>query len=221
MQSQSVAKFKPNKIDRRYTDDLDPRIKGAAFWDEFDGSLGYYVFDPLSRSPRAIEYDEDSHQWVFIVLDTRTRNWIATDTVPQAFRLGRQSIRHSTVQAAEVDHEEVFEASDEDKEEEPSNIPSSTTNGNIYSSAMSTTAAALTLAGMATTRSQVLFTGFSVKGKGPALPPYIPGGGGGPSGSGSGGPPGRGPPSRGGGPPGGGGFFLPEDLQLQEEVEES
>ena len=36
------------------------------------------------------------------------------DTVPQAFRLGRQFIRHSTVQAAEVDHEEVFEASDQD-----------------------------------------------------------------------------------------------------------
>ena len=44
----------------------------------------------------------------------RTRNWIATDMVPQAFRLGRQSIRHSTVQAVEVDHEEVFEASDQD-----------------------------------------------------------------------------------------------------------
>ena len=45
------------------------------------------------------------------------------DTVPQAFRLGRQSIRHSTVQAAEVDHEEVFEASDQDTKEEPSNVP--------------------------------------------------------------------------------------------------
>ena len=67
---------------------------------------------------------------------------------------------------------------------------------------------ALTLAGTATTRSHELFTGFSIKGKGPALLPYIPSGGGGPSGSGSGGPPGRGPPGGGGGGlPGGGGAF--------------
>ena len=128
------------------------------------------------------------------------------DTVPQAFRLGRQSIRHSTVQAAEVDREEVFEASE--TEEKPSNIPSSTITDNIYSLAMSTTAA-LTLAGTATTGTQSQFTGFSRKGKGPMFPPYIPGGGG-PSGSGSGGPPGGGPPGGGGGgggPPGGGGFF--------------
>ena len=205
MQSQSVAKFKPYKINRCYADDLDPHVKGAAFWDEFDRSLGYYVFDPLSRSPRAIEYNKDSCQWVFIVLDTRTRNWIATDTVPQAFRLGRQSIRHSTVQAAEVDQEEVFEASDQDKQEEPSNVPSSMTTGNIYSLAMSTTAA-LTLAGTATTGTQSQFMGFSRKGKGPMFPPYVPGGGG-PSGSGSGGPPGGGgsPPGRGGSPPGRGG----------------
>ena len=129
--------------------------------------------------------------------------------VPQAFRLGRQSIRHSTVQAVELDREEVFKTSDQDKEEKPSNIPSSMTTGDIYSLAMSTTAAALTLAGTATTGVQSQFTGFSRKGKGPMSPPYVPGGGG-PSGSGSGGPPGRGPPGGGGGGgglPGGGGFF--------------
>ena len=71
---------------------------------------------------------------------------------------------------------------------------------------MSQTMAAPTLAGTATTGSQ--FSGFSRKGKGPAFPPYVPGGGGGPSGSGSGGPPGGGPPGGGGGGPlGGGGFF--------------
>ena len=106
------------------------------------------------------------------------------DMVPQAFRLGWQSIRHSTVQAVEVDREEVFEASDQDKQEEPSNVPSSSTTGSIYSSAMSTTAA-LTLAGTATTGTQSQFTGFSRKGKGPMFPPYVPGGGG-PSGSGLG-----------------------------------
>ena len=73
---------------------------------------------------------------------------------------------------------------------------------------MSQTMSALTLARTATTRSHKPFTGFSIKGKGPALPPYVPGGGGGPSGSRSGGPPGGGPPGGGGGgPPGGGGAF--------------
>ena len=67
---------------------------------------------------------------------------------------------------------------------------------------------ALTLAGTATTGSHPRFTGFSMKGKGPTLLPYVPGGGGGPSGSRSGGPPGGGPPGgRGGGPPGGRGAF--------------
>ena len=74
---------------------------------------------------------------------------------------------------------------------------------------MSTTAAALTLAGTATTGTHSQFTGFSRKGKGPMFPPYVPGGGG-PSGSGPGGPAGGGPPGGGrggGGPPRGGGFF--------------
>ena len=143
---------------------------------------------------------------IHIVLNARTRNWIATDTVPQAFRLGRQSIRHSTVQAVEVDKEETFEASESNTEEKPSNVSSSTITDNIYCSAMSQTMSALTLAGTATTGSQ--FTHFSRKGKGPAFPPYVPSGGGGPSGSGSGGPPGGGPPGGGGGgPPGSGGFF--------------
>ena len=75
---------------------------------------------------------------------------------------------------------------------------------------MSQTMSALTLARTATTGSHPQFMGFSMKGKGPALPPYILSGGGGPSGSGSGGPPGGGPPGGGGGgggPPGGGGVF--------------
>ena len=89
-----------------------------------------------------------------------------------------------------------------------SNIPSSTIKDNLHRSAMSQTMSALTLAGMATTRSHELFTSFSIKGKGPALLPYVPGGGGGPSGSGPGGPPGGGPPGGGGGgPPGGRGAF--------------
>ena len=73
---------------------------------------------------------------------------------------------------------------------------------------MSQTTSALTLAGTTTTGSH-FDTGFSWKGKGTALPPYVPGSGGGPSGSGPpGGPPGGGAPGGGGGgPPGGGGVF--------------
>ena len=205
MQSRSLASFKTYKIDRCYSDDLDPSIKGAAFWDKHNGSVGYYVFEPLSCSPLPIEYSEGSCQWVFIALDTRTRNWIAMDTVPQSFRLGRESIRHPTVQAAEADKEETFKIAEEEK---TSNIPSSMITNNIYCSAMSQTMSALTLARTASTREQ--FMRFSRKGKGPAFPPYVLGGGG-PSGSGSGGPPGGGPPGGGGGggggPPGGGGFF--------------
>ena len=44
------------------------------------------------------------------------------DTVPQAFRLGRQSIKHSTVQAAEVDPEETFKVTGTVEKEKSSNI---------------------------------------------------------------------------------------------------
>ena len=203
MQSCSVANFKLYKVDRHITGDLHPHIKGAAFWDKVDGTERYYVFDHLSRTPLPVKYDEGSHQWVFIAIDTRTRNWIATDTAPQAFRLGRKSIRHSTVWAAEVDKEETFAV--ELKEEKPSNVLSSMITDNNNHLAMSQTMAVLTLAGMATTGSQ--FAGFSRKGKGPAFLPYVPGSGGGPSGSGLGGPQGGDPPGGGGGLPGGGGYF--------------
>ena len=77
---------------------------------------------------------------------------MATDTVHQSFRLGRESIRHSTVQAAEVDQEETFKVNkDPLKEEKTSHIQSSTTTGNIDHLAISQTMAALTLAGTATT----------------------------------------------------------------------
>ena len=81
--------------------------------------------------------------------------------------------------------------------------------------------AVFTLARTATTGSH-FNTGFSRKGKGPSLPPYIPGSGGGPSGSGPpGGLPGGGAPGGGGGGlPGGGGFFpLPDPVPQQAEEE--
>ena len=59
------------------------------------------------------------------------------DMVPQAFRLGRQSIRHSTVQAVKVDPEETFEVTETVEKEKPSNILSSTITDNINHLAMS------------------------------------------------------------------------------------
>ena len=44
------------------------------------------------------------------------------DTVPQSFRLGRESIRHSTVQAVEVDPEETFKVTKTVEEEKPSDV---------------------------------------------------------------------------------------------------
>ena len=166
------------------------------------------MFDVLSQTYLPVEYKEDPHQWYFIRQDSRSRRWNAINPVPQSYNLGRQSIHTSHTTAAEVAPEDItfrtYGEPDQDsqctvEQIKTSNILSSTITDNLHHSAMSQTMSALTLARMATTRSQDQFMGFSMKGKGPAFPPYIPGSGGGPSGGGSGGPPGRGPP--------GGGFF--------------
>ena len=54
------------------------------------------------------------------------------DTVPQSYRLGRESIRHSTVQAVEVDPEETFEVTETVEEEKTSNVLSSTITNSIH-----------------------------------------------------------------------------------------
>ena len=116
----------------------------------------------------------------------------------------------SHITAAEVAPEDIMFGTygKPDQERKTSNILSSTITDNIHHWAMSQMMSALTLARMATTRSHEPFTGFGIKGKGPALPPYVPGSGGGPSGSGSGGLLCGGPPGGGGGGlPGGGGAF--------------
>ena len=149
------------------------------------------VFDTLSQSYLPVEYEVNTRQWYFIRQDTRTRNWIATQPVPSTFNLGRQSIKQSTIQAADVDDSEG-----------QSNHP---TDHQHHSMAMttqtqtSTAAAALTLAGTQAPTSTPIIWGFRGKpcvdkGKGSRNPP---GGGGG-----SGSPPGGGLP--GGGFPGGG-----------------
>ena len=218
MQSHSVAGFRPFQLKKKTSVDLPLHIKGAVAWHDFEHDSGYFVLDVLSGTYLPIEYEDAEHQWYFICQDSRSRKWNTINTVPQSYNLGRQSIRASHITAAEVAPEDIrirtYSEPDQDNQrnvwqnsvdkeklfdtEKTSNIPSSTTTGNIHHLAMSQTTEALTLAGTATTSQ---FTGFSRKGKERLIPPYIPGGGaGGPSGSGPGGPPG-------GGPPGGGGPF--------------
>jgi hypothetical protein len=81
-QSRSVAGFKPFTLERRTDDDLPQHIKGVAIWKEIDDEGGYWVFDILSNTYLAIEYEEATRQWYFIRQDSRTNNWIAVDTVP-------------------------------------------------------------------------------------------------------------------------------------------
>ena len=89
-QSQSVAGFTPFKINKREDDDLPQHIKGAACWSEVADKEGYFVFDTLSQSYLAVEYEANTRQWYFVCQDMQTRNWIATQPVPSTFNLGRQ-----------------------------------------------------------------------------------------------------------------------------------
>jgi hypothetical protein len=88
-QSRSVAGFKPFALERRTDDDLPQHIKGVAVWKEIEDKEGYWVFDILSNTYLAIEYEEATRQWYFIRQDSRTNNWIAVDTVPSTYGLGR------------------------------------------------------------------------------------------------------------------------------------
>jgi hypothetical protein len=191
----------PFVIERRTEDDLPTHIRGAARWNEVNDDEGYFVFDPLTGTYRAVEYSEDTRQWYFINQDTRTRNWVATQPVPSSLALGRESIRHSTTQAAEVDDSQAGHTQSplsQDRQHHRSAMTTQTTT--------STAAAALTLAGTTAPTTQPIFRGFGSqpsgsKGKTGVNPPD--GGGGGSSGPPGGGGP-FGPPGGGGGHPAGG-----------------
>ena len=186
-QSRSIAGFTSFIIEKREDDDLPQHIKGAARWSEVTDEEGYFVFDTLSQSYLPVEYEANTRQWYFIRQDTRTRNWIATQPVPSTFDLGRQSIKQSAVQAADVDDSEG-----------QSNRPTDHQHHSMATTTQtSTAAAALTLAGTQAPTSTPIIWGFrgkpSMKDKGTGPPS---------GGGGSGGPPGGGLP--GGGFPGGG-----------------
>jgi hypothetical protein len=94
-------------IERRIKDNLPAHIRGAACWNETNNTEGYQVYDLLSQTYLEVEYDEDTRQWYFIQQESRSCHWIATQTVPSQFNLGRQSISPSTVATAAVDDTET------------------------------------------------------------------------------------------------------------------
>ena len=209
-QSRSIANFKAFALERRTDDDLPQHIKGSALWKEIKDEEGYLVFDTLSNLYLAIEYEEDSAQWYFIQQDSRTGNWVAIDSIPTTFGLGRK-VHPVTTVAVDVDDTEATKGQHHSSYFKTGNIQSS-----VMTSTVTTAVAALTLAN--TSAPSRLAQGFFSKrpgggppsglGRGPsgggAAPPSMPpggGGGGGGGGSGGGGLPPAGPP---GAPVGGG-----------------
>lgn len=189
----------PFVIERRTEDDLPTHIRGAARWNEIQDDEGYFVFDLLSQTYRAVEYDDSTRQWYFIHQDTRSRNWVATQPVPSSYNLGRESIRHSTVTAADVDDSQAGHTQSPLQDHQHNRMATQTTPAST-----TTSAAALTLAGTSAPTSTTIYRGF---GKRPSLSSAGPPGGGGAPGGGGGGPPGGGFPGGGfpaGGAPGGG-----------------
>jgi hypothetical protein len=121
-----------------------------------------------------VEYDEDTRQWYFIQQDSRSCRWIATQTVPSQFNLGRQSITPSTVATAAVSDTETRHNQSSTAIEHNQSLSMATQTRSTVSMA----AAALTLANTKPGKVHLFFR----PGSGP------PGGSGG---HGPGGPPGR------------------------------
>jgi hypothetical protein len=195
-QSRSVAGFKPFILERRTDDNLPQHIKGVAVWKEIEDEEGYWVFDILSNTYLTIEYEETTRQWYFIRQDSRTNNWVAVDTVPSTYGLGR-SVHPVTTVAVDADDTEATSGQYQSSYFKPGNIQSS-----AMTSTVTTAAAALTLANTSAP-SRLAQNFFSRRpGGGP------PGGsGGGPSGGGA--PPPVPPGGSGGGGGGGGAGFPP------------
>jgi hypothetical protein len=139
-QSRSVAGFKPFALERRTDNDLPQHIKGVAVWKEIEDEEGYWVFNILSTSYLAVEYEEATRQWYFIQQDSRTNNWVAVDTVPSTYGLGR-SVNPVTTVAIDADDTEATKGQYQGSYFKTGNIQSS-----AMTSTVTTAAAALTLA---------------------------------------------------------------------------
>jgi hypothetical protein len=191
-QSRSVAGFKPFTLERRTDDNLPQHIKGVAVWKEIEDEEGYWVFDILSNTYLAIEYEEATRQWYFIRQDSRTNNWVAVDTVPSTYGLERL-VHPVTTVAVDADDTEATSGQYQSSYFKPGNIQSS-----AMTSTVTTAAAALTLANTSAP-SRLAQNFFSRRpGSGPpggsgggpfggGAPPPIPPGGGGGGGRGRGG----------------------------------
>jgi hypothetical protein len=190
-QSRSVAGFKLFPLERRTDDNLPQHIKGVAVWKEIEDEEGYWVFDILSNTYLTIEYEEATRQWYFIRQDSRTNNWVAVDTVPSTYGLGR-SVHPVTTVAVDADDTEATSGQYQSSYFKPGNIQSS-----AMTSTVTTAAAALTLANTSAP-SRLAQNFFSRRPSGG--PPG--GSGGGPFGGGA---PPPVPPGSGGGGGGGGG----------------
>ena len=188
-------------IDRRPDNDLPPHIQGAARWLEVRNEEGYWVYNLLNSEYLAVEYKEANDQWYFVSQDSQTHRWVAIDTIPSTYNLGRRK-KPTSVRAAEVEEEEGMNLA----------IPANTSDA-PFRSTMSTqtlqaqAATSTTMAGdlASTSRLKPLTTFFKQKkspgsglpgggnpgnlpaGGGP-LPPLPPPGGGGGAGGGGGGP---------------------------------
>jgi hypothetical protein len=209
-QSRSVAGFKPFALERRTDDNLPQHIKGVAVQKEIKDEEGYWVFDILSTTYLAVEYEEATKQWYFIQQDSRTNNWITVDTVPSTYSLGRP-VHPVTTVAVDTDDTEATSGQYQSSYFKPGNIQSL-----AMTSTVTTAAAALTLANTSAP-SRLAQNFFSRRprggppggsGRGPsgggAPPPVPPGGGGGGGRGGSGGGGGAGlPPAVPPGAPGG------------------
>jgi hypothetical protein len=171
-------------LERRTDDDLPQHIKGVAVWKEITDEEGYWVFDILSTSYLTIEYEEATKQWYFIQQDSRTSHWIAVDTVPSTYSLGRP-VKPVTTVAVDADDTEATKGQYQSSYFKPGNIQSL-----AMTSTVTTAAAALTLAN--TSAPSRLAQNFFSRRPGSGPPE---GSGGGPSGGGA-------PPPV---PPGGGG----------------
>jgi hypothetical protein len=104
---------------------------------EIQDQEGYYVFDNLSQTYLAIEYEEDTRTWVFVQQDKRTGKWTAVDTFPTIYQVGRKYCPTS-VRAADID--------DSSGSHTPA-PPQTQVSTTMSQTVLSTAAAALTLAG--------------------------------------------------------------------------
>jgi hypothetical protein len=178
---------------------------------EIQDEEGYWIFDSISNTYHAVEYNEALDQWYFIRQDPKTRRWVTIEPVPANYSIGRR-VKPTSIRAADVDDSNAPESSTNQGQ---SNVPTQSLGQHNVPTAnpldinrigmatqtLSTATAASALAG---TTAPGRVHQFLQPKKNTGTTSGTPGAGA------SGGPPGSGPPAGSGpphapGPPGGGG----------------